>query len=129
MFDIVLAINPVAKQRARVLKTGHSFTPAKTKKYEDELRKIFSVFARKNKIKPLSVALFLQVDFYLEKPKTNKNRYPTTRPDLDNYLKSIMDAGNGILWTDDSVIVKIQSTKSYAYYVNPSICVSVKEII
>ena len=36
------------------------------------------------------------------------------RPDLDNYIKFILDAGLKILWTDDNIITKITACKLYA---------------
>lgn len=40
--------------------------------------------------------------------------YKTTKPDLtDNLMKGTMDALNGIVFTDDSVIAKVESQKIY----------------
>ncbi|WP_062701527.1 RusA family crossover junction endodeoxyribonuclease [Chryseobacterium indologenes] len=40
--------------------------------------------------------------------------YKTTRPDLhDNLMKLTMDAMNGIVFKDDSLIVKVESEKIY----------------
>jgi len=125
MFTLVVSVEPVAKQRARILKTGHSYTPNKTKKYEDLLRSTFLAYAKKNKIKPSDSPLFLSVEFYLPRPKTNKLKKPTSRPDLDNYLKCVMDAGNDILWKDDSFIVEVSCVKRYADYVIPSVVMKV----
>lgn len=38
---------------------------------------------------------------------------PVTRPDVDNYSKTI-DGLNGIAWTDDSQIVSLLATKHYS---------------
>ena len=37
----------------------------------------------------------------------------TGKPDLDNLIKLVKDAGNGILWVDDSQIVQLEATKVY----------------
>jgi len=40
--------------------------------------------------------------------------YKTTKPDLtDNLMKGTMDALNGIVFTDDSIIAKVESEKIY----------------
>lgn len=40
--------------------------------------------------------------------------YKTTKPDLtDNLMKGTMDALNGIVFTDDSIIAKVDSVKIY----------------
>lgn len=38
---------------------------------------------------------------------------PTTKPDLDNLLKSVKDALNGVAYVDDSQIVTITAEKAY----------------
>lgn len=39
--------------------------------------------------------------------------FPTTKPDIDNIVKTILDALNGIAFDDDSQIVRIRATKTY----------------
>jgi len=38
---------------------------------------------------------------------------PTKKPDVDNYIKSICDALNGVAYVDDSQIVEIRCRKYY----------------
>lgn len=38
---------------------------------------------------------------------------PSVKPDLDNYVKSVTDAGNGVLWKDDGQICWILAEKIY----------------
>lgn len=62
--------------------------------------------------------------FWLPIPKSfNRNKKKavlegfvkhTTRPDLDNLEKFVLDAANGVLWADDSKIIKLSSEKNYA---------------
>lgn len=62
---------------------------------------------------PIRYPIALEVDFYLLKPKSVKGReYPIVRPDLDNFLKSLID-GMKCLWVDDSQIISITAKKLY----------------
>ena len=37
-----------------------------------------------------------------------------SKKDLDNYIKFILDVGNGILWNDDSQIIEIHAVQKYS---------------
>lgn len=63
----------------------------------------------------------LKVEFYFPPLQSwSKKRlkemllsYKRTKPDLDNLLKTVLDAGNGKLWEDDNLIVEIRTFKKY----------------
>ena len=38
----------------------------------------------------------------------------TNKPDIDNMLKFVMDAGNNVIWYDDSQIFKVEMEKVYS---------------
>ena len=50
---------------------------------------------------------------YFAKPKKSAFSYPP-RGDLDNLFKSVADAGNDVLWKDDSQIVALKAAKRWA---------------
>ena len=52
--------------------------------------------------------------------------YCKTRPDIDNYIKFVMDCLNGLVYKDDSQVVDIYSNKLYA--TNPQTIIIIKEI-
>jgi Holliday junction resolvase RusA-like endonuclease len=61
----------------------------------------------------------LEVDFFLERPKTVKVKdrpLPIVPPDLDKLLRSVGDGigQSGVIWGDDSQIVEILARKFYA---------------
>lgn len=51
---------------------------------------------------------------------------PITRPDCDNYAKSILDSLNSIVWLDDAQIVALHVYKFYGE--KPRVVVKVEEI-
>lgn len=55
----------------------------------------------------------VNVSFYMKKPKKPANTYPIG--DIDNYLKSILDAitKNGTYWHDDAQVVWLSTYKMY----------------
>jgi len=58
--------------------------------------------------------------------KKNPPVFKTTRPDGDNVLKAVLDAGNGILWADDACCVRLTVEKRYGAV--PSVQVTIMEI-
>ncbi len=62
--------------------------------------------------KPLEGALTVTLTFCRRAPKKH-GEYPTTRPDVENLAKGLLDSWNGILWRDDSQIVDLELSKRY----------------
>jgi len=98
------------------------YTPAKTRKFEAELKKVFSTLPQVGKKKgdnfgfrlPIESACAVEIIFFFTKPKSAKREQHTIRPDLDNLIKSVCDSANLILWNDDSQIVNLRAEKKYA---------------
>lgn len=67
--------------------------------------------------KSLLAIFFMPIPNYAPKFKKealNSNPYPHfKRPDLDNLIKFLLDIGNGILYSDDSLIAHIDAHKIY----------------
>jgi Holliday junction resolvase RusA-like endonuclease len=111
----------VAKGRPRFTRKGFAYSPAKTRKYEAHGR-LAAQLAMGDQ-PPLASPVCLTVLIELPIPASwSKRRHaaavvgsicPTSRPDIDNYLKSAMDAINGIVVADDSLIVKATLEKKY----------------
>jgi len=103
---------PIAKGRPRFsFKGGHAYTPQKTRIAERKIR--FEAQALWNK-PPLTIPLSLVATFYLPRPKRPRFPFPAVRPDTDNFLKLLIDSLNGVLWSDDALLVDIRATKLYA---------------
>ena len=123
--QLKINIEPVAKGRPRFTRNGRTYTPQKTRDYE---RRVRGAFLEANKetmpVYPRDVALEVEAVFAKSVPKsyTKKIRelclsgkmQPTVKADLDNYLKAVLDAINGLAFEDDAQIVRIKSEKIYA---------------
>ena len=101
---------PQAKQRPRFAR-GHSYTPAKTREAEEEIREAFKL--KYPDFVPLSSPLSVTMLFQFKIPKKEKKHF-TQRPDVDNLVKTVMDALNETAWEDDSQIVQLVAQKVYA---------------
>ena len=128
-------IEPVPQLRPRVSSRPYVrvYDPPKVKKFKSLLRSLaVNQYARPPLIGPLSVSL----TFYRPVQKSisqsererrlSNNSKPVVKPDTDNYIKSTLDALNGVLWHDDAQIVKIMGEKRYSDH--PKITVSVKPV-
>ncbi len=106
----VFDLEPVAKGRPRLGKYGGVFTPQATKTFEA----MVGYQARaQHKALPLEGPLKLILRFYLKPPVRKTREHPSGRPDIDNYLKAILDALNGIVWIDDAQVCQIKAIKIY----------------
>lgn len=110
MISLTLPIHPVAWGRVKRGRYGQAYVPPKTARYErDVARLLRSAW----KGPALEGALKVSLTFFLAKPKRCKRAHPAVRPDLDNFSKGVLDAGNGILWADDGQIVECVAAKAY----------------
>ena len=128
-------IEPVPQLRPRVSSRPYIrvYDPPKVKQFKHILRSLaVDQYSRPPLLGPLSVSL----TFYRpvqksisqserERRLSNRSK-PVVKPDTDNYIKSTLDALNGVLWHDDSQIVKIEAEKKYSDH--PRIRVSVKPV-
>jgi Holliday junction resolvase RusA-like endonuclease len=122
---LVIPVPPVAMGRPRFW-NGIAVTPPKTR----AAKRMLSVFLKNHFREPTSSALSVRADFILRPPKRCKRRFPTARPDTDNYLKLLLDAGNGIAWKDDAQIIEIHARKLYDWspQAKPRIELTINEI-
>ena len=116
--------DPVPKGRPRFARRGQfvqTYTDAKTIDYETQvaIKARHAIGASEPLQGALTVFLYLRYAVPASYSKKRKEaclrgvEYPK-RIDLDNVYKSITDAMNGIVYTDDSQIVEAHITKVYA---------------
>lgn len=115
----------VAKGRPKLgTVNGHAmaFTPKKTRAYEDVVRQHAVQRWQREILHAVPVAL--SVVFYrgiaASWPRKKQEQAiagslrPVGRPDLDNLVKAITDGMNGVVYSDDALIVETHSAKRYA---------------
>jgi len=75
----------------------------------------FGLMARHHRPpRPFEGPLSVVFTFFMPRPKKCRRPYPSVRPDCSNLVKGLEDAGNGVLWMDDSQIVELIVRKRYA---------------
>ena len=111
--ELSLVIDPRPKNNPAVSRTGITYTRKKCKDYRNAIKDMAS--KELSNIMPLDGALFCKIIFFLKKPKSAKKRkHPFVRPDIDNFIKNLLDPLSGIMYKDDSQIVHIDCKKEYA---------------
>lgn len=113
---------------------GHAraYTPAKTASMEQMIRG-FGDDAM-NGADLFDGALQLHVLVNLERPKSwtkrkrAENPIPTGKPDLDNVIKGLGDALNGIIWYDDSQIADLRIIRRFVESGGESVEVTISEM-
>ena len=60
--------------------------------------------------------IVMDIAFFKVKPKSySKNTiYWTKKPDIDNMIKLVLDALNGVFFVDDAQVMRISASKQYA---------------
>ena len=122
MIDFWLHMKSVPKGRPRAARAGHMYTPKRTRDFEaavaeavrEQLPEDFSIITN---------PVHMSYVFYVKVPKSWKaakkaaalrqDIYPMVG-DLDNRVKAVSDALNGLLFLDDRQIV--QSTEAVLYH-------------
>ncbi len=129
-------LTPVQQQRPRATRYGRSirlYDPKAVKQFKQAVAEEAMLTYRHQ---PLSGSLAVTLVFYRpvqqSLSKVEKQRriggvhLPVGTPDLDNYIKSFLDALHGIYWQDDALITDIVASKRYGR--QPRIEIEVKEI-
>lgn len=124
---VQLVINEIPKPqpRPRITVRGkypHAYEPKSITEYK---RLVANKYRSEHKQQlPLSGALSVDVRFYrpVQKSISKAERQrrllgqslPTVKPDIDNYVKAILDALNGLAFKDDSQIAVLYARKIYS---------------
>jgi Holliday junction resolvase RusA-like endonuclease len=131
---IVIGGEPVAKARPRATRRGSIYTPAHSRKFEAHGR--LAAQQAMDGRPPIAGPVRAEILIDLPVPASWSAKrqaaalaadiLPTTRPDCDNYVKSALDAINGIVVTDDALVVELAAFKFYAQI--PKLTIIVTEL-
>lgn len=133
-YTMVFLTEPVAKGRPRVTRRG-AYTPKKTKEATKIIADAIQEYIIKSGATPYEKGEPLRVNLRFIAPRTKAQGKgdiipKTTKPDLDNYIKLVMDAANDAgLWHDDAQVVELLAQKVYAAdYMKPSVTFEVRPL-
>ena len=125
---------PRGKQRPRMTRNGHTYTPAETVQYENLVRMEYRRQCGDYRF-PDDAALDMRIMAYYAIPKSvsKKKRQemlehrirPLKKVDCDNAVKIVADSLNMIAYRDDVQIVDCQIRKFYSS--EPRIVVTIQE--
>lgn len=114
---------PRGKGRPRVTRNG-TYTDSETKAYEQKIvayyRKSYGAFRY-----PDNSFITVKVIAHYPIPKRATKAqlaamqagkiFPSRKPDIDNVLKVVLDALNGVAYKDDSRVVHVEAEKKYSF--------------
>lgn len=113
---------PQGKARPRFdSRSGRAYTAKATRDYEEHVR--LSYIQSCGNVR-LSGEIEAHIIAFFPIPKsTSKSKLaaitegkisPTVKPDVDNIIKSVLDALNGLAYKDDSAVVRVSAWKKYS---------------
>lgn len=91
---------PQVKQRPRVTRTGHAYTPKQTVNGEQAVQTVWDSLGQQ----PLDKPVVVELEFYLGTKR---------RKDIDNLAKLVTDALNKRAYTDDHLIHSLWAVKVF----------------
>lgn len=119
MIQFTVPGDPKAQGRPRFYRRG-SFVGAYDPKDSVSFKDRVALFARSAGVACLDTPVSILVRFCLKRPQSlMRQKDPEglipcgKRPDLDNFLKAIMDGLTGIAWKDDGLVWSCQVEKVY----------------
>ena len=117
---------PIGKGRPKAVRFGNQvrmYTPKKTSEYETDIA--FKAAQIMGDTKPVETPVSVGVLAYYPIPASwSKKRQQAAidgieipgKPDLDNVLKAVLDALNGVVYVDDKQVVRLTGGKAYSSY-------------
>lgn len=128
---------PVAKGRARIAIRGRhavAYTPEKTRVYENQVSAYAAQAMQGHP--PMGAAVCVIINAHMIVPQSWSKRkrkdalegkiWPTSRPDLDNIIKAVLDGLLGVAIVDDNQVVHLVARQLYSEI--PQLTVEIEEL-
>ncbi len=109
--QFVYADTPRGQERPRFARNGHAYKSIEAKAYEQCIREAY--LRQYRGMPPMAGAFGITIQATFPRPKRCSREMPTVKPDLDNVCKAVLDALNGVAYTDDKNNVKLEALKRY----------------
>lgn len=116
-----LTVNIAPMGAVRMTQRG-KFTSLPAQRYLN-YKKLIAYTAKQYVKTPLEGALRVRLAFiypiptrWSQKKKVqamNNELLPQVKPDIDNVIKGVFDALNGVAWKDDNLVVNVEAIKRY----------------
>ena len=113
---LYIKARPYPAPRPRVTRRG----TYNKKEYSDFKDVVRLAYVAKHEGYPTTEPIAMKIDFFYQIPKSWSKKkkaavgWHTSKPDVDNIVKSILDALNGVAFKDDSQVCFVQARKQYA---------------
>ena len=130
-YTITIPGKPRGKGRPRFSRaTGRTYTDDATAVYENLVKTIWMSVVGDRLNGELAVNIAAHYAIPTSKPKKMQAAMrdgsvrPTTKPDIDNVIKAVLDGLNGVAYADDAQVVELSASKCYSD--DPRVVVIVK---
>lgn len=129
MFRCTIPGSPV-QARQRIVRKGRYAGLADVPKVREYRAYAKLVIAQNRPPAPFPGPCRAEVDIYVARPMSwpKKRVHADTKPDLDNFLKLIFDAMEGIVYTNDSRLVEVTAREHLVRRGGPRVEVTVEEL-
>ena len=117
-YTISVPGNPYPLKRPRRAKNGRMFDPAENV----TAKRHIGSYARALFAVPIPGPVMVNIRFHIQRPKSHfgtrglRIAAPVNhaqRPDVDNLIKAVFDALNGIAWVDDTQVIEVSARKDW----------------
>lgn len=121
MIKIILDMKPVGKKRHRS-NGRRTYDPQEAEK--NSVKTEMAIQMRRNWWRMIDMPCVCHIRFITERPvsqvkadgtpRSNAPSFHSSKPDIDNAIKFYFDCMNGIVFTDDKLVVGVFATKKWA---------------